>query len=660
MKNLTINTKYSNYNIFIDENVWDLLPELTDSYDKILLLSNETIYPLYGSKVEKKIENILHFSVPDGEIFKTLETANTIYSFLIENGFSRKSLIICLGGGVICDIGGFVASTFMRGIDFMQIPTSLLAQIDASIGGKVAVNHSLGKNLIGSFKQPIAILIDPTTLSTLPKEHFLSGIGEIIKHAILDQKEEYFNFLKLNYKNICNLDSKILAEMIYRSCCIKKYFVENDEFESNIRAFLNLGHTYAHSLETALNFENIPHGIAVAKGIIFELSIAKELNYIDISFIEKIKYLFSLYSIDSTPIFIESKRLIEIMKRDKKNSNNLIKFIIKNKNGFENIPINNQTILKVNNNFKNRFFKAVIDIGSNSCRLFISEVKKNENNIFIIKPILKKLEVTRLGKNLIHSNLLSEEAITRTVSTLKSYVNIAKNYGCKEIFAFATAATREADNSKIFTSKVKNECDLEISIIPGEKEATLSFLPCISLVESEKNIFSLDIGGGSSEIVIGNSKKILFIKSFPIGVVKLTDMFFKNNNFSDIQIEKCKKFVMEFFKEISIYKNMDLEVFGVAGTVTTNVTVLEKMPIYIEEKVHKYSLSIENLKDNLSLFLSKNNLERERIIGLEKNRADVIIAGNIILISILELLNKNHIIVSTMDNLEGATLYCQA
>lgn len=144
-----------------------------------------------------------------------------IYSFMLNNNFSRNSLIICLGGGVICDLGGFIASTFMRGISFIQIPTSLLSQVDASIGGKVAINHPLGKNIIGSFKNPIAVIIDTQFLKTLPRKQIQSGMGEVIKHSIISETDEYFNFLIENHTDILKLKSEIIKEMIYKSCIIK-------------------------------------------------------------------------------------------------------------------------------------------------------------------------------------------------------------------------------------------------------------------------------------------------------------------------------------------------------------------------------------------------------------------------------------------------------
>lgn len=650
MKKLEINSSSHKYNIFIGHNSLKELNFYKQGYDKILLLSNSTVGPLYKDLVLNFLDdNSFYFEIEDGESFKNIETCEKIYTFLIENNFSRKSLIICLGGGVVCDLGGFIAATFMRGIDFLQIPTSLLSQVDASIGGKVAINHPLGKNLIGAFKQPVGVLIDLNFLKTLPKEEFLSGMGEIIKHGILKSHTPYLEFLKNNASKILSLDDKILEEMIYVSCTIKKSFVETDEFEKGCRAFLNLGHTYAHALETIFNFKNITHGNAVAKGIIFELYLAHILNKISIKEINRFEEIFSYFEIDSTPIYIESNRLIEVMKKDKKNHDDSINFIIFDGRSFENISIDKENINIANNFFKERFLKGVIDIGTNSCRIFVAEVENKNEELKIIKPLFKDLDISRLGKGLIKTNQLSDESMEKTIEILKRFKKILDGFGVSKTLSFATSATREASNGDYFIEKIKDLVGLSINIIPGDLEAKLCFNSCLSL--SDKKIVSIDIGGGSTEITFGDKNNIYFLKSFPIGVVKLTEMFFKNQNYNFKNIEDSKQYLKEFFKELSSFSKEDFEVIGVAGSVTTNVTVLKKMNSFIEEKVHNTILTIEDLTKNLELFLTTS---RDNIIGLEKNRADVIISGNIMLIELLKLLNKNYIKVSTKDNLEGA------
>lgn len=654
MKNLKINTSSASYEVTIGSNSVEKISEYTDSYDKILLFSNNKVGDLYKNKLLSLLpkNKTFYFQINDGEQYKNINSAMDIYSFLIDKNFSRNSLIICLGGGVICDLGGFVASTFMRGIDFLQIPTSLLAQVDASIGGKVAINHPLGKNLIGAFKQPIGVLIDTNFLHTLPKKEFQSGMGEIIKHSILIKDKSYFDFLSANSKDIKNLDSNFINEVIYKSCLIKKSFVENDEFEKGNRALLNLGHTYGHALENLYNYQHISHGNAISKGIIFELYLSKELNFISQEKIDSIEILFKKFDIDSTPIFIENSILLNLIKNDKKNINNNINFILPHESFCVNTSVDSDLILKVNSNFKNNFLKAVIDIGTNSCRLFIAQVNKENNDLKIITPLYKDLGISKLGKNLNNSGILSQKSIDKTFSILKRFKTKAENMGVNEIIAFATSATREASNGGLFVESIKAQFNIDTVVIPGEIEAKLSFNSNSVLYSGE--ILTLDIGGGSTEITIGTSNEISYIKSFPIGVVKLTEMFFKEDNYSLEAINSASCYLKGFFKEISKFKDQNFSIIGVAGSVTTNVSVLKSMKKFEEDKIDNFNLTYTNLKDNLNLFLSLSLKERENIIGLEANRADVIISGNIILLTILDLLKKNSLIVSTKDNLEGA------
>ncbi|MEG1098481.1 MAG: 3-dehydroquinate synthase [Cetobacterium sp.] len=653
MKNLNINTSINSYDIIIGQNSIFKLNYFTSSYDKILFLTNETIGKIYQQEILDILpkNKTFTYKINDGENFKNVDTAMDIISFLIKHNFSRKSLIICVGGGVVCDLGGFVASTFMRGIDFLQVPTSLLAQVDASIGGKVAINHPLGKNLIGSFKQPIGVIVDINFLKTLPVEEFKSGMGEIIKHAIILKNSNYFNFLKKHYKEILNLEPTLLIEMIFESCKIKKQFVENDEFEKGERAFLNLGHTYAHALETLFNYENIPHGKAVSKGIIFELYLSKILGFVNDNYIYKISELFEMYGIDYHPIYLEENILIESMKKDKKNSNDSINFILDKINFLENVSISQDKILKVNSLFKNRILKGVIDIGTNSCRLFIAEIDKKDNQIDIITPLFKDLDVSRLGKNLNQTGILSEESIEKTFSIIKKFKEKSDSMGVTDLIAFATSATREATNGNIFVKNIKNRFDIETLVISGEIEAKLSFNGN-SAIYDEK-IATIDVGGGSTEVTIGSYENIEFIKSFPIGVVKLTEMFFPEENYSEETLKSSRSYLKGFFTELDKFKDSNFKIIGVAGTVTSNVSVFKKLPKFIENEINKFSLSKLILEENLNLFLSKNLEERKKIIGLEPNRADVIIAGNLILLTLLEVLGKDFIIVSTNDNLEG-------
>ena len=187
---------------------------------------------------------------------------------MIDNEFSRKSVVVSLGGGVVCDMGGYIASTYMRGIEFIQVPTSLLAQVDASVGGKVAINHIKCKNMIGTFKQPYKVIIDIEFLKTLETKEFKSGMGELLKHSFLTKNKDYLSYIEENIENIKKYRNDVLEKIVEESIKVKKYFVDIDPYEKKERAFLNLGHTYAHALESFFDYKVYTHGEAVSKGII--------------------------------------------------------------------------------------------------------------------------------------------------------------------------------------------------------------------------------------------------------------------------------------------------------------------------------------------------------------------------------------------------------
>lgn len=659
MKKININTKTSQYDILLGENILSNLNNYLKKYDKILILSNEHIGNLYFEKVCSTLlskDNVYFFTIPDGEEFKNIQSVMSIYDFIIDKEFSRKSLIISLGGGVICDIGGYVAASFMRGIDFIQVPTSLLAQVDASIGGKTAIDHPKGKNLIGAFKQPKLVLIDVEFLKTLPKEQFSSGMGEIIKHSLIvyHKDNSYYDFLQNNSEKILKLDFPTIINMVEKSCKIKKYFVEEDEDEKGIRALLNFGHTYGHALEKLFSFKNITHGEAISKGIIFELMLSKKTSNIDDSLIEEIISLFKKYGINPYPIYYNEKTLISSLKKDKKNSFGKINFILPNANlELEQVAIDTPLILETIKIFKNRFIKGIIDIGTNSCRLFLAQVFQNDNNIVIEKEIIKLVEIVKLGEDVNKNHYLKESAINRTVSCLRNYKNIADNYGALTLTAFATSATRDSSNKDIFLNQVK-ELGIDIKCISGNTEATLNFLG--NSIVFNSSILVVDIGGGSTEFTLGKNKDISYLHSFNIGAVRATELFFKDENYSKENIDKCINWVKDKILSLKELSLENVKLVGVAGTVTTQVSVIEKMQVYNPAKVHLYKLKLKDIENNLRKFLENNLEERKNIPGLESKRADVIIAGTIILVTIMKFLNYDEITVSESDNLNGAMI----
>lgn len=655
MRRIDIRTSSGEYPIILGKNIISQLKEYISNYDKILLLSNEDIGNIYFKRVlqELKDERVRVFTIPEGESFKNLETLSTIYDYMAKENFSRKSLIISLGGGVVCDIGGFVGATYMRGIDFIQIPTSLLAQVDASIGGKTGVDTQYGKNLIGAFKQPKAVFIDVSFLSTLPKEQFSSGMAEVIKHSLIIEDKEYFELLKVKREKIISLDSDNLIEMIAKSCDIKREIVERDEFEKGDRALLNLGHTYGHSIEKLFNFKGMTHGEGVAKGIIFELELSKILNEIDEDRIEEIKDIFKSYGLDPNPIYYPEEVILEIMKKDKKNSFDKINFILFSKEmKVYRDSVKIKYILEVNNLFSPRYIKGIIDIGTNSCRLFLAQVFQREE-IKIEREISKDVEIVKLGEDVNKNGYLKKEAISRTVECLKRYKKKADSYGVKELVAFATSATRDSKNRDEFLNQVK-EIGIDIKCISGDREAQLNFLG--NSIVFEERILVLDIGGGSTEFTLGEKGEIEFVKSINIGAVRGTERFFSTQNYTDDTIEKCREWVKDMISEVKFLKNKNFTLVGVAGTATTQISVQKQMRVYDSSKVHMSEIKLEELRENLKLFLECSVEKRKHIVGLEEKRADVIIAGTIILITIMEELGVNKMIVSESDNLNGAMI----
>ena len=280
-----IKTVDNSYPILIEQYIFSQIPEfLKNKYksEKILIVSDSNVTPLYAETLyhtlKKSSFNTYLFSIPAGERYKNLNTKTDIENYMFENNFTRDSLIIALGGGVVGDISGFVAATFNRGIPYIQIPTTIVAQVDSSIGGKTAIDVPHGKNLIGAFYQPTMVIIDPEVLKTLPENEYISGMAEVIKHAII-YDVNLFKILKENLTHIKQRNLPILSEIIARNCEIKKSVVEQDEKEMNLRKILNFGHTIGHAIEKLLNYQSL-HGECVALGMIAESQISSKMGYL--------------------------------------------------------------------------------------------------------------------------------------------------------------------------------------------------------------------------------------------------------------------------------------------------------------------------------------------------------------------------------------------
>ena len=285
----------------------------------LLIVSNETVAPLYLSQLEAAVagRRASHLVLPDGEQHKTLDSFRKILDALIEQRFNRDAAVLALGGGVIGDMAGFAAACYQRGIDYVQIPTTLLAQVDSSVGGKTAVNHPHAKNMIGAFHQPRAVLADISTLTTLPPREFNAGLAEVVKYGLIYDVD----FLDWLERNVDALNARNDAALIYavrRSCEIKAVVVGADEKEQGLRAILNLGHTFGHAIETATGYTQWLHGEAVAAGMVMATDMSRRLGWITPAQLERAIALLKRFDLPVEPPRIGADRARELMGMDKK------------------------------------------------------------------------------------------------------------------------------------------------------------------------------------------------------------------------------------------------------------------------------------------------------------------------------------------------------
>ncbi|ARC93300.1 3-dehydroquinate synthase [Vibrio coralliilyticus] len=289
---------------------------------KIVVITNVTVAPLYADKILSLLEQVgceaSVLELPDGEQYKSLDTFNTVMSYLLEGNFARDVVIIALGGGVIGDLVGFSAACYQRGVDFIQIPTTLLSQVDSSVGGKTAVNHKLGKNMIGAFYQPKSVIIDTDCLATLPEREFAAGIAEVIKYGII-YDQDFFVWLEENLHKLYELDEQALTYAIARCCQIKAEVVAQDEKESGIRALLNLGHTFGHAIEAELGYGKWLHGEAVSSGTVMAAKTAQLQGLITEQQVERILSILKRAQLPvHTPDTMTFDDFMKHMMRDKK------------------------------------------------------------------------------------------------------------------------------------------------------------------------------------------------------------------------------------------------------------------------------------------------------------------------------------------------------
>lgn len=321
------------YPIHIGCNLFDridlLLPYL--NRQKVVVLSNTTVAPLYiemlRSTLEKAGISVLPIILPDGEAYKTLASLNKIFDELLGAHCERNTTLIALGGGVIGDMGGFAAACYQRGMPFIQVPTTLLAMVDSSVGGKTAVNHPLGKNMIGAFYQPKLVLADIATLDTLPDRELKAGLAEVIKYGLI-RDPEFFAWLEINLENLVVRDRGALAYAVHRSCANKAAVVAADERETGERALLNLGHTFGHAIETGLGYGEWLHGEAVAAGTMIACELSRILGWLTQDELRRIKALFVRAGLPVTGPRLGAQRYLELMRHDKKVQDGRLRLVL--------------------------------------------------------------------------------------------------------------------------------------------------------------------------------------------------------------------------------------------------------------------------------------------------------------------------------------------
>lgn len=335
MEKVNLNLGERSYPVFIGEELFSKMDVLLSNYElskKIAIISNPTVWKFYGKQVVTSLRTAgflpVKILIPDGEKYKNLNTVEKIYTQMLKAGIDRKGCVVAVGGGVIGDIAGFVAATYMRGIKLVQVPTTLLAQVDASIGGKTGVDHKLGKNLIGAFHQPLFVLSDIDTLRTLPEREFRAGLAEVIKYGII-MDAELFDFMEKEREKVLAREKDALIFIVKRCSEIKAEIVEKDEREeTGLRSILNFGHTIGHAIEAATKYRRYLHGEAVAMGMVVEAKVSDRLtgvnNYQRISGL-----IYRYFNIREHKI--SAKSIINYIKHDKKTFQKWIKiFLIKN------------------------------------------------------------------------------------------------------------------------------------------------------------------------------------------------------------------------------------------------------------------------------------------------------------------------------------------
>lgn len=332
MKTLHVNLDKRSYPILIGSGLLGRAELLAPYIDgrQVTIVTNETVAPLY---LEQLMAGLRDFAcetmiLPDGEQYKTLEILNTVFDALLRKRCDRHTTLVALGGGVIGDTTGFAAACYQRGVPYIQVPTTLLSQVDSSVGGKTAVNHALGKNMIGAFYQPRCVLADTDTLNTLPARELSAGIAEVIKYGLI-RDPEFFFWLENNMEALCARDPEALIQAIERSCRNKAEVVATDERESGVRALLNLGHTFGHAIETGMGYGAWLHGEAIAAGMCMAADLSRRMGWLEARDQKRIEDLFARARLPvRAPAEIDRERMSGLMAIDKKVKDGKLRLVL--------------------------------------------------------------------------------------------------------------------------------------------------------------------------------------------------------------------------------------------------------------------------------------------------------------------------------------------
>ncbi|WP_428087550.1 3-dehydroquinate synthase [Candidatus Thioglobus sp.] len=336
-RTLQLDLGKKSYPIYMGQNLLTQAQFLTNHIagKQVMIITNTTVAPLYLNKVKALLSllKVAEVILPDGEQYKTLETVNLIFDALLENRFDRSCTLIALGGGVIGDMTGFAAASYQRGVNFIQIPTTLLSQVDSSVGGKTGVNHALGKNMIGAFYQPKCVIIDVDTLDTLDDRQYSAGMAEVIKYGLLGNKA-FLTFLQANIESLIARDKDLIIQAVYQSCVDKANIVAQDELETGKRALLNFGHTFGHAIENTLGYGVFLHGEAISVGMLMAAELSKLIGNLTDQEVFAVK---DLLEKSNLPVSVNGKinalEFFDAMRVDKKAIDGNIRLILMKKLG---------------------------------------------------------------------------------------------------------------------------------------------------------------------------------------------------------------------------------------------------------------------------------------------------------------------------------------